>query len=215
MYFAYKQAGNRNSMGIMENLKRIREAAELSQVQLAAKSGVSQQLISRLERGVDITSKKLPDLARALGVPVDAIDENYAADGGAVVSAPLVSWVSAGMLTKPEVPVMDFADAEKVSTVGLDPNGEWIALKVAGDSMDRISPPDSIIFVNLKDRRLVANGCYVIKDEEDGGSTYKRYRPDPQRWEAVSMNKRYRPYLVEGDRGPKIIGRARRTILDL
>lgn len=66
-------------MGIKENLKRIREAKGFSQPRLAKESGVSQQLISRLENGVDLTSKRLPELARALGVHVYEIDENFAA----------------------------------------------------------------------------------------------------------------------------------------
>ena len=43
--------------------------------------------------------------------------------------------------------------------------------------MNKISPPDSIIFVNLRDKRLVTNGCYVISDET-GRATYKRWRPN-------------------------------------
>lgn len=200
-------------MALKDNLKRLREKAELSQTKLANAAGVSQQLISRLEAGLDLTTKKLPEIARALDVSVYDIDENYAPeDGAVVVSAPLISWVSAGELKRPEVPISDFADAPRVSTVGLDPGGEWIALKVDGDSMNRISPPESVVFVNLKDRRLVANACYVIQDVE-GGSSYKRYRPG--KWEAVSTNKKHKPYLVKGDRGPAIIGRVKRTVLDM
>lgn len=201
-------------MGIMENLKRVRGEKRMSQVDLAKAARVSQQLISRLENGVDLTSKKLPDLARALGVPVEALDENYGNENATdVVKAPLLSWVSAGSITQPAITVLDLSDAKWVSAVGLEPvNGEWIALKVQGDSMDRISPPDSVIFVNLKDRRLVSNACYVIEDSE-GGSSYKRYRPD--KWEPVSTNKKHRPYIVKGDRGPRVIGRVKRTVLDL
>lgn len=64
-------------MTIAKNLPRIRKAKGLSQKALAEKARVSQQLISRLESGVDSTSKKLPDLARALGVSVIEIDESY------------------------------------------------------------------------------------------------------------------------------------------
>lgn len=64
-------------MSIKDNLKRIRESKGFSQSRLSKESGVSQQLISRLERGVDLTSKRLPELARALDVPVYEIDENF------------------------------------------------------------------------------------------------------------------------------------------
>jgi phage repressor protein C with HTH and peptisase S24 domain len=67
-------------MSIAENLKRIREAAGLSQPQLAAKATVSQQLISQIERGVNDTTRKLPQIARALGVRVEEIDPDYASE---------------------------------------------------------------------------------------------------------------------------------------
>ncbi len=193
-------------------MKKIREARKISQSGLARAANVSQQLISRLESGLDLTTKKLPEIARSLNVSAYEIDENFSPeDTSSIVTAPLISWVSAGQLETPDVSAFD-ADAERRAAAGLDPKGNWIALKVQGDSMDRISPPDSIVFVNLKDRRLVPNACYVIQDDE-GGSTYKRYRPG--RWEAVSTNKKYKPYLVKGDRGPVIIGRVKRTVLDL
>lgn len=68
------------TMSIADNLPRLRKAKGLSQVALANKAGVSQQLISRLESGVDLTSKKLPELARALEVSVYEIDEAYTPD---------------------------------------------------------------------------------------------------------------------------------------
>lgn len=199
-------------MELKGNLRRIRTEKGFSQSALAERSGVSQQLISRLEAGLDATTKKLPEIARALDVSVYELDENYAAEDG-VTSAPLLSWVSAGMIEVPEVPSFDPDNPpERRAAVGLPP-GRWIALKVVGDSMDRISPPDSIIFVDLRDRRLVANACYVIRDDAEGGSSYKRYRPG--RWEAVSTNKKHKPYLIRGDRGPTVIGRVKRTVLDL
>jgi transcriptional regulator with XRE-family HTH domain len=202
-------------MALKDNLKRVREEKRLSQPKLAELAGVSQQLISRLENGKDLTTKKLPEIARALGVTVAELDENFGGEADfSAVAAPLISWVSAGALEKPEIPVSGVDDMKRATTVGLDPKGQWIALRVKGDSMDRISPPDSLIFVNLKDRRLVPNACYVISDE-DGGASYKRYRPSPARWEAVSTNGKHKPYLVKGDHGPRIIGRVKRTVLDL
>ncbi|MFG1417206.1 helix-turn-helix transcriptional regulator [Xanthobacter sp. V0B-10] len=64
-------------MTLAENLKRLREEMKLSQPKLAKAAGVSQQLISRLENGKDLTTKKLPNLARALGVTVTDLDPTY------------------------------------------------------------------------------------------------------------------------------------------
>lgn len=129
-------------MGIAENLVRLRKAAKppLSQPELAKKAGVSQQLISQIENNKNTSTKYLPQIARALSVSVYEIDENFTPDDVPVgISAPLISWVSAGRLLKPDS-VSTIEDAPRVAAPDLDPRGEWIALRVEGDSMDRISP---------------------------------------------------------------------------
>ena len=64
-------------MLIGENLKKVRDEAGLSQTDLAKVSGVSQQLISQIERGINAHSKHLPKLARALGCKVTDLDPTY------------------------------------------------------------------------------------------------------------------------------------------
>lgn len=122
---------------------------------------------------------------------------------------PLISWVSAGRMSFPDIS----DDIIRMITEGnLDQNGDWIALKVVGDSMDRISPPDSIIFVDRNDKTLVPNACYVIST--DGGeATYKRFRPHPMRFEPVSTNPSHEP--IYPMREPLIVGRVKKTILDM
>lgn len=65
-------------MSLAENLKRIREKKPMSQSALAKAAGVSQQSISQLERGIDLTSKKLPAIAVALGCRLSDLDDAYA-----------------------------------------------------------------------------------------------------------------------------------------
>lgn len=117
-----------------------------------------------------------------------------------LLQVPHLSWVSAGAMMKHE-----FAD-ETIGTIEIGglPDGDWIALTVTGDSMDRISPPDSIIFVNRNDKRLAPNACYIIDDGE-GSATYKRYRPGPMRFEPVSTNKDLEPLFPDNE--PTVIGR--------
>lgn len=145
-------------------------------------------------------------LAFGIGTP-DSQD-----DTDSVISAPLISWVSAGALLKPDAPIEE-DDVPLLLEQGLDPSGDWVALRVDGDSMNRISPHDSIIFVNRKDRRLVANACYVIGDGE-GGATYKRFRP-PATWEPVSTNPAHKPFVLRPGSEPDIIGRVRKTVLSM
>lgn len=138
------------------------------------------------------------------------LPDDHDIDADAVISAPLISWVSAGALAQPDAHP-DLEDAPIMLEPGLDPNGDWIALRVDGDSMNRISPHDSIIFVNRKDRRLVPNALYIIGDGE-GGATYKRYRP-PNTWEPVSTNPAHKPFVLAPGQEPDIIGRVRKTVL--
>lgn len=58
-----------------------RKAAKLSQIALAEKAGVSQQLIGSIETGRTKTSKYLPRLATALRVTLASLDPDYRADG--------------------------------------------------------------------------------------------------------------------------------------
>ncbi|EJF90967.1 LexA family transcriptional regulator [Bartonella melophagi] len=126
-------------------------------------------------------------------------------------SVPLISWVSAGELSEQDG-ITDFLDCSMIEAVNL-PAGEWIALRVDGSSMNKISPPDSIIFVNMRDKKLVPNACYVIADET-GKATYKRYRPnDNPPFQPASYNKTINAPKLEG--AISIIGRVRRTILEM
>lgn len=119
---------------------------------------------------------------------------------------PLLAWVSAGAMLQEEI-----AD-EALGTIEVSglPDGDWIALQVKGDSMDRISPPDSVILVNRQNRRLVANACYVI-DDGHGNATYKRFRPNPMRFEPVSTNTEHEPLFPDNE--PTIIGRVEMSVL--
>lgn len=196
---------------IGENLKALRKLKKLSQAKVAELSGVSQQLISQLETGAAEKTTELPALAQALGVGVHELDPSYSTDASGVptLNVPYLAWVSAGTMMREDVAdealgVLRVAD--------LSASGDWIALKVSGDSMDRISPPDSIIFVDRKDTGLVTNACYVIADDE-GNATYKRFRSGPTRFEPVSTNPTHEPIFPDND--PIIVGRVRRSIINM
>lgn len=127
-----------------------------------------------------------------------------------VIDVPLVSWVSAGELGSQDA-VVDLSEYPVFTAVNL-PDGDWIGLRVDGPSMNKISPPDSIIMVNRRDKRLVANACYVIADET-GSATYKRYRPnDNPPFQPASYDDIEAPTLTGAI---SVIGRVRRSIIDM
>lgn len=195
----------------MDDLKTLREAAGLTQAELADLANTSQPQIKRLESGDrELTRTWAERLAPHLNTTAVKLLFPDTRNVGTTIRAPLISWVSAGALLQPDAE-LDLEDAAWVYAPDLDPGGEWIVLRVDGDSMNRISPHDSLIFVNRKEKRLVPNACYIIGDGE-GGVTYKRYRP-PSTWEPVSTNPAHKPMKLRTGQQPDIIGRVRKTIL--
>jgi SOS-response transcriptional repressor LexA len=130
-------------------------------------------------------------------------------DQKSVTDVPILSWVSAGAMARDDVQQDVIGE---IRMYDLDPRGEWIALRVEGDSMDRISPPGSLILVDLTDKALVPNACYIITDS-DSQATYKRFRSNPSRFEPVSTNPSHDPIYPDGE--PAVIGRVRRSLIDM
>jgi SOS-response transcriptional repressor LexA len=182
--------------------------AELAR-QLTARLGrsIDRAAINKMQNGVRrISADELLAIADITGAtpPVET--------GPSTEMVPLLSWVQAGHLGTADG-VMPFDEIEQVPFAGLPP-GEWIALRVQGDSMDRISPPDSLILVNRSERGLIAGQCYIFTDG-DGATTYKRYRPSPRRLEPFSTNPEHEPIFLGDNREPKVIGRVRYSLLRL
>lgn len=217
-----------------EKAERALRADRLKQARRAAGFSGPTAVVERLE-GLNIDTYKAHEqgrngfglsdakrYARAFKVSLQWLnfgigspDDPYIDDTPATVSVPLISWVSAGSMQSPDA-VQNVDDAGRLYESGLDPKGQWVALRVDGDSMDRISPPDSIIFVDLRDKRLVANACYVIADAETGEASYKRWRSSPARWEPVSTNVAHEPmFLDDLDGEPRVIGRVRRSVIEM
>ena len=183
----------------------VRKRVGLKIEELAERAGLSTTYVWRMERGErNVSLKNLQKLADALGVaPSDLIESKPIAD------VPILSWVSAGMMARDDVQ-QDVVGEIRMSD--LDPRGEWMALRVEGDSMDRISPPGSLILVDLTDKALVPNACYIITDG-DSQATYKRFRSNPPRFEPVSTNPSHQPIFPDGE--PAVIGRVRRSLIDM
>ena len=185
----------------------------LSASAASSKAGLSRFAISNIYKNPNSKPRgeTLQQLARVLEVSSDYIltgrgDAPSAKDSRRV---PVLSWVSAGQMARDEGQQDIIGEADAAD---LDIKGQWIALRVEGDSMDRISPPGSLIFVNLADRRLVTNACYIITNG-DGEATYKRFRANPPRFEPVSTNPAHEPIFPDGD--PVVLGRVRRSVIDM
>lgn len=133
-----------------------------------------------------------------------------------LTSVPLLDRVTAGRLRSP-VSQLDIEDWPLLAFTDLG-RGDWFALKVEqkddGDSMDRISPPGSVIIVNQADKELISGKCYIFSI--DGATTYKMWQDgDPPYMAPYSTNPEHKPIFVKRKRDFEVIGRVKRTVLDL
>ncbi len=190
---------------------------ELTQHQLAFAVGMRQQGIDDIEHGEVSRPRLLREIARALKTSEEWLlwregpEEVEHAEPTAISVVPLLSWVSAGKLKDAQsqipvedVPLLAFADLGR---------GDFFALKVVGDSMDRLSPDGSVIVVNRDDRTLVPDRAYVFSHH--GDATYKLWQPDPPHLAPFSTNAAHKPIFLKGKKGLEVVGRVRRTVLDL
>lgn len=123
---------------------------------------------------------------------------------------PVLSWVSASNLR--DQPGVTAADIERWVQVADLPAGDWLALGVDGDSMNRVAPDGATIIVNRADDRLV-DGKYYVFQQGTGAATFKRYKRSPESMQPYSTNPDHLSIPVGDDL--YVFGRVRRVITDL
>lgn len=161
------------------------------------------------------STAKLPLVAQALGWTVAELQpvepRRVSGANPRITMVPLLDRITAGRLRSPasqipveDVPLLAFADLGR---------GEFFALQVEGDSMDRYSPEGSIIIVNKAERDLVNGRCYVFS--LNGETTYKMWQGGDVPYLAPhSTNSSNKPIFFK-KRDLEVIGRVKRTILNL
>lgn len=199
-----------------------REERGISQSELARRLQVTRSAVAQWESGTTGPSmENLREAALELRVSFDWLATGRGQKTTEPVVAtpslskiqhiPLLSWVSAGKLTEAgaQIPLQD-ARILTFSSLG---RGDFFALQVAGDSMDRLSPDGSIIVINRADRQLIAGKAYVFSQR--GEATYKLWEPEPPHLAPYSTNPAHKPIFVVRKRDLEVVGRVRRTVLDL
>ncbi|TXH32082.1 MAG: hypothetical protein E6Q98_25860 [Rhodospirillaceae bacterium] len=204
-------------------LREAMEKAGKGPTELADRLDTNKQNITRWSNGdrkltVEWAKKLAPLLDttadKLLLVAEGEIRERPAKGQKRTIDVPLLDTVTAGKLKTPssqipveDVPLLAFADLGR---------GEFFALRLEddADSMDRVSPPGSIVIVNKADREL-RNGKYYIFSI-DGETTYKMWvDDDPAYLAPYSTNPTHKPIFVRRKRDFDVIGRVKRTVLDL
>jgi SOS-response transcriptional repressor LexA len=127
-----------------------------------------------------------------------------------LLKVPVISLVSASNLR--DQSGVTTADIERWITVADLPAGDWVALGVDGDSMNRVAPDGATILVNRADDRLL-DGKFYVFSVRGGAATFKRYKRNPEMIQPYSTNPDHLPIAVADDL--YVFGRARRVITDL
>lgn len=198
--------------GLADALEKIREKdPEMGPTKLAKLTHENKQTIDRYIKG----ERKLPTMVAEKLAPIvkASVAELLLVDSGlpSFERVPLLSWVSAGKLEAEEG--VSNVDIEKyVIAVDLPP-GDWIALRVRGDSMNKLARDGAIIFVNRKDQHLREDQFYVFGTGE-GAATFKRYRGGKTvRLQPYSSNSDHETSIAPPDL--RVIGRVRRVVTDI
>lgn len=168
---------------IAERLKDAREAAGLTQEQLATRAGVSQGTIANVESGMRKNPRELMAIAKATKVnaewlksgkgPRALTDSNVATAQIGARRIPLIDYVQAGVWTA----VTDSfqpGDAEDWLLTDLDLSSSAFALQIKGESMqpDFAMGDRVIIDPNVQPQA----GDFVVAKNGDEEATFKKYR---------------------------------------
>lgn len=181
---------------IAENVRRLREAKEWSQEDLARESRTSQTTIYNIESGETLRSKFLPRIAAALGVALATIDEELqpGANDTPIPRAALVGDVDLPVYASAEggegqiIISTDIVDRVRRPTPLLHVR-EGYGVIITGVSMVPAFRPGEIALVHpMLPPRI--EDAVIIYDRERARSSIKEYRGEtPALWRL----RRYQP----------------------
>jgi len=180
----------RNLMCMEPNgLKAARKRIGIGQAEIAERLGVSVPQVSRWENGHDnVPSVRLQAFARAYEA---GLDELFGSEAGAsglpddaapvrfiplLGDAPAGNWREAFAKSRHSIPAPEQGLPQAV-----------YALRVDGDSMDRVVPDGATIIIDPTDRDLFDKSLFVVRNGS-GETTFKQYLDGPARLVPCSTN---------------------------
>lgn len=148
-----------------------------------------------------IQQNEMPAVAKWLGMSDSAVETADIPDGAIpVTSIPLLGEVPGGPWREAVRTSHHYIPAPQPGM----PRSAY-ALKVFGDSMDKIVQDGATIIIDPEDRDLFDKWLYVVRNDE-GDVTFKQYRDNPARLVPCSKNPDHKTTSV-ADRDYDIVGR--------
>lgn len=182
-------------------VRAARAATQMTQTELADRLGTTKATISKIENSAIQPSIDWAErLAKALNTDVAVLAGiEKAATLPELVMVPVIGLIAAGnwrdAVQTPE---------EHIAVTSAKPH--MFALRIDGDSIDKIAPNGSFVTIDPTMPTLVDGGLYAVQNG-DGEATIKRFRRDPDRLEPESSNPIHQTISL-GSEPITIIGRA-------
>lgn len=200
-------------MNIGERVKLKRLELGLSQDELAARSGTTQQSIVNVETGKTKSPRNILELAKALNVSPEYLKDGDDSSNISYVGAraskghyPLISWVNAGCWLEAIEPYRkEDIDVWPETTVNASDGAFW--LRVKGDSMTSpvgFTVPEGMIILVDPEKEPASGKLVVAKLENENEATFKQYMVDAGRTYLKALNPHHPPTIINGN--CKIIG---------
>lgn len=201
-----------NIMHIGEYLKKIRHDKEMTQGQLAVKTGLSKSAISLIERGERMPElDTLSQLAKALNIDLSLLismrqgkpSETYTKDDfyriEKVADIPIVGTVRAG---RPILAIDNIEGYISIDRMMLTTGKEYYGLRVKGDSMDRMIADGSIAVIEKTE--VIMDGDVAVVGINGDEATIKKiqFKHGGIILYPMSNNPNYEPkyyHMVEDD----------------
>lgn len=193
------------ALRMQNRIRELRTRKGLSQQDVADAIGLSQQHVERMENMKQrLNTDHMEKLGKLFGVrPLEILEEEGR------VRAPILDEVQAGAF-------VDAAGAiDEREMRGLDdfvlvdyPRRTIFALRVRGDSMDRVVPEGGLVIVDYSTKNLESGELGVFR-LADGKATFKRYRrQNGEEWlQPDSENHRHVPIFPEDGQEIEALGR--------
>jgi transcriptional regulator with XRE-family HTH domain len=202
---------------ISDRIDQRLQALGLNAREASRKAGLHADAIRNIRRAVEneasgrvgVSTRTIAALAAVLGTTTD-----WLLEGGADTSrgeTPFVAWDKVGRYVDP-LQLVGEGDQHLGTQYGRWPEG-CFATRTPDDAMNRVSPSGSCIIVDRHDRILLEGCCYLGLLE--GRVLFRKWAAEPDRAEPFSNDPAFKVEFLSPNRRWEIIGRVRRTVLDL
>lgn len=175
----------------MNNLKSARKATGLTQAEVAASIGITQNAYSYWENGkVKIDHESLAKLSKLFGVTIDYLMGISEQQQDNIVKIPVLGTIPAGI---PLEAIEDIIDYEEIPQSFLSGGKEYFALSVKGDSMWPDYLPGDVVIVRKQPICNSGDDCIVYVNGYDATLKQVKLNDEDHSLTLMPRNQSYPP----------------------